>query len=400
MDNLRKGLVLLFVAAISLCLMAYDCGESAEVGLGYSYQSPQSFPQWTPDGARIVVELGRGIIYVVDTDGTNLRVLNDRSGNRYRDAHSPSLSPDGSQVVYSQRLKVKPPGYAASRLDYELVVSDIDGSNKRKLVENIGVEIAPAWSPDGNRIAYLSGDGSDFELFTVASDGSDLRRLAPNIYVSLGPPVWSPDGRQLAFLGRGEPNPSTNKLSMVVYSFGLDGTGLRRLSEPVSRPETLSLPAWSADSMSLYFLKVQNDGNAVLHRIALDSLGPQKIAEIPLHGSDWRRTWPRLLFWTPDGSEIRSGSYPFLAVKTDGPYVQDHSHLFPVFGNATWSPDGSKVAVNPRFVWDESASEDDEEVGLFIMSPDGSDKRVLIRYAGSGKWKDGKGEAWSPDYVR
>ena len=105
------------------------------------------------------------------------------------------------------------------------------------------------------------------------------------------------------------------------------------------------------------------------------------------------------LYWTADGSEIRFGSYPFIVANVDGSAVESNIHLYPEKATAVWSPDGSRVAVNPQFQWDDSASDRDQEVRLFTMAPDGSDKRVLIR-ASSGKYIEGKGELWSPDYAR
>ena len=139
--RLRRYALLLAVAAISLCLMAYDCGESAEVNFGYSYSSRMTIPKWTAEGNRILLVRG-STIYVVDADGSNLEVINGDAGKRYRDAHSPSPSPDGSQVVYSQRLKSG--GLIGGRLSYELVLSDIDGSNDRRLTEDVANYVTPA----------------------------------------------------------------------------------------------------------------------------------------------------------------------------------------------------------------------------------------------------------------
>ena len=208
--RLRRYALLLAVAVISLCLMAYDCGESAEVNFGYSYSSRMTIPQWTPEGNRILL-VRWSTIYVVDADGSNLEVVNGDAGKQYRDAHSPSPSPDGSQVVYSQRLKSG--GLIGGRLSYELVLSDIDGSNDRRLTEDVANYVTPAWSPDGSRIAFLSDRLSledlsddlyltDFTLFTMAPDGTDIRSLAPGVLaIEQGAiPIWSPDGRKIAFL--------------------------------------------------------------------------------------------------------------------------------------------------------------------------------------------------------
>ncbi len=398
---MRKGLVLLLVAAISLCMIASDCGESAEIEFGYSFQGGSGLPQWTPDGTRIAVELGRGIIFVIDADGSNLIVLNDHADNRNRNAHSPSISPDGSQVVYSQRLKTG--GLFGGKLNYELVLKNLDGSNGQRLTEDAANDIVPAWSPDGSRIAFLSDRLSledlsddlyltDFTLFTMAPDGSDVRSLGANVIEIEAAPIWSPDGRYIAFLNL-EEKVTGDGHQMVVYVVGSDGSNLQRLSE------TTSVPAWSPDSKSIAFLNVSEENDTVvLYDIDVHSSEQREIVDV-LRTRFNGRAFP-FLYWSPDGSEIRFGSYPFIIARADGSNYRIFRHLYPKHAVATWSPDWSKVAVLPRFGRDDSASEQDREVALFVMSPDGSEKRVLIREAGSGKYKEGKGERWSPDYVR
>ena len=393
--RLRRYTLLLAVALSSLCAVAMECGEAADVNFGYSYTQLMAVPQWAPDGSRIVAELS-GIIYVVDTDGSTLKALNDEAGKRYRDAHSPSLSPDGSHVVYSQRLMVKPPGFADSRLDYELVVSDIDGSSKRRLTESIGPEIAPAWSPDGRRIAFLSGYAAEFTLFTMAPDGSDVKSLAPeiNVFGHGTYPVWSPDGRKIAFLSS-ERLPEGG-FKYGIYVVGSDGSELKRLSE------TISLPAWSPDSNRIALAKdYDRDYDTIgLFIVDVDGSESREVRRVSAQANGGRRGLGLYkLDWTADGSEIRFGSYPFIVVKVDGSAVESNIHLYPEKATAVWSPDGSRIAVNPQFQWDDSASDRDQEVRLFTMAPDGSDKRVLIR-ASSGKNIEGKGEQWSPDYAR
>ena len=407
--TLRKGIFLLVVALLSICLMASDCGEDAQIEFGYSYRPNISVPQWTPDGTRIVVELGRGIIFAIDTDGSNLKTLNGDADNRNRDAHAPSISSDGSQVVFSQRLKTGP--LLNSFLSYELVLSDLEGPNNQRLTEDRANYVAPVWSPDGTRIAFLSDRLSledlsddhyltDFTLFTMAPDGTDMRSLAPDVFAweNGAYPAWSPDGSKIAFLST-EQLPDKS-FQYVIYVVGSDGSDLRRLTE------TGSLPAWSPDSRRITFLKWAEGDKAVIYSIDLDGSGLTEIAKVLKERLVHRRFYtPYILEWTADGSEIRFGSYPFIVAKADGSDINVQRHLYPDFADVAWSPDGSKVAVNPRFGQQEydrsgSVSENDQAVILFTMMPDGSDKRVLIEYGGGGKYKEGKGQLWNSDYAR
>ena len=58
---------------------------------------------------------------------------------------------------------------------------------------------APAWSPDGTRIAFVSDrDGGFPELYLMNADGSGVTRLTNNAFVD-GNPSWAPDGSRLVF---------------------------------------------------------------------------------------------------------------------------------------------------------------------------------------------------------
>jgi Tol biopolymer transport system component len=74
-----------------------------------------------------------------------------------------------------------------------------DGSGLREVVSGRTVR-APAWSPDGTRIAFFGNlDEDSWDLYTVRADGTDLDRLtSANAYDRN--PSWSPDGRTIVFV--------------------------------------------------------------------------------------------------------------------------------------------------------------------------------------------------------
>src|SRR5438132_3724734 len=69
----------------------------------------------------------------------------------------------------------------------------LDGTGLKQLTFGHGVTLDPAFSPDGKRVVYAGGG-----LFVINVDGSGWRRLTPN--PCNGAPAWSPDGTRIAFV--------------------------------------------------------------------------------------------------------------------------------------------------------------------------------------------------------
>jgi dipeptidyl aminopeptidase/acylaminoacyl peptidase len=123
----------------------------------------------------------------MDADGSNAHRLTSVD-----DGH-PAWSPDGNQIAFER--------------GNSLYVMNADGSNVRNIT-NGGLDYEPAWSPDGKRIAFASQRGSQWQIYTVNADGSNLKRVSPMAGGFKLEPMWSADGRRIAYLAR-EDNTST-----------------------------------------------------------------------------------------------------------------------------------------------------------------------------------------------
>ena len=143
-------------------------------------------PDWSPDGSQIVFysDLNQESveIYSINVDGTGLKQLTELGANNW----DPSWSPDGQQIVFSSLL--------SEWLPY---VMEADGSNLRFL-EETGPGWKFSWSPSGDRIAFSSNRDGNWNIYVIDADGTNVVQLTSDS-TDEHDPVWSPSGQQIAF---------------------------------------------------------------------------------------------------------------------------------------------------------------------------------------------------------
>jgi len=139
-------------------------------------------PSWSPDGTRIAFVSNREtdgeggqFVYVMDSEGENVRQLNTENESTW-----PDWSPDGRMITYTAFGDI----YAINA----------DGSGEAVNLTNSPEEDQRSnWSPDSQKILWLSGNNGRYDIFTMNADGSKKKQLTKNAAVNDA--VWSIDGR-------------------------------------------------------------------------------------------------------------------------------------------------------------------------------------------------------------
>jgi TolB protein len=159
-------------------------------------------------------------IYIADYDGAN-----DRRMTVSRQLNlTPSWSADGRAIAYT-----------AFRPLPDIVVSFIYQGLLQNPTKGQGTNYVPVFSPDGTRIAFMSGRDGNPEIYVINVDGSNLRRLT-NHPAGDGTPTWSPNGAQIAFVSDRTGTPQ-------IYLMGADGSNVRRITMNESWADQ---PTWSS----------------------------------------------------------------------------------------------------------------------------------------------------------
>ncbi len=215
-------------------------------------------------------ETGKKEIYISDYDGANVQQVTKHGSISIK----PKFSPDGNKIAY---LSYK------DRFPF-IYVFDRRTGKSAPVSQEPGINAVPSWSPDGSKLAMVLSKDGNMEIYVRDADGRRPVRLTKNRFMDTSP-AFSPDGSQLAFV-------SDRGGSPQIYLMSAAGGDASRLTNQGGNSYD---PAWSPDGKKIAFVVEKRGEGFQVWWMNTDGSGAA-----PLTGTSANES-PT---WSPDGRNI------------------------------------------------------------------------------------------------
>jgi Tol biopolymer transport system component len=312
--------------------------------------------------------------YLPGSDNTEIWTMNADGSGQTRvlaalgdgtDYSLPVWSPDGTRIAYTTWTNEGKASQNIQNRDQSAAIwaMNADGSDRRLVFERLPDQAwIPAWSPDGQWIAFTLSPVSapadatgpqenvapgqigppsaslGASIWIARADGSESRRISPEGTDAINP-VWSPDGDSIAFsIGAGTSGTDIRIAPITESGFG---DGFSVAEDPAANDWG---PTWSPDGSHVLFVS-NRTGNDEIWSVGVEA-GAAPVQLTDDGAGDW------VPAYSPDGSRIafvseRTGEPEVWTMAPDGSNpvnLTNHPQHFDGQWSVSWSPDGSRIA--------------------------------------------------------
>ena len=186
--------------------------------------------------------------------------------------------------AFSTRIAYVTANGVGDNMQFALHVADSDGRNNQEILSSDQPILSPAWSPDGEKLAYVSFESGRPSIYVqqVASG----QRVALTSFDGINSaPAWSPDGKRLAMSLSKDGQPE-------IYMMALADRSLTRITNNSSIDTE---PSWAPDGRSLLFTS-DRSGGPQIYRYSLNSQSSKRLTYTGNYNARGR--------FSPDGEDI------------------------------------------------------------------------------------------------
>jgi len=314
----------------------------------------------------------------------------------------PQIAPDGKSIV----IVVARANYEENRYDSDLVLVDVATGNQRTLTSERRSVSQPRFSPEGDRLAFLSnvaistGQPPRPQIFVMPMGGGDVRRVtsAPKGVQQF---AWSPDGRTIAYSTEDEAEKKSGPerfndsfevgnddfliqsqaLPTHAWLVRADGSETRRLTSgswslPINHPPgpPASPLGWSADGKSIVLVRLATPHSGDAREATVQVLDVATGRMRGLTGRDSLEGQPsyspdgsHIAYWQPRNGDSGSVNEIHIAPSTGGSGKSLTRAIDRHIARSIWMPDGKSLLVGAN---------DGTRVSLWLQPVEGPARKL------------------------